>query len=438
MDAALAATYADVLSLANATVNFSVPAHFVSTNTDYLIYTVNGQRNYNLVIDGTTGPVINVAPGYIIVDSGGHGEALLTMSFYSSNLFTANAMTVSNYDYAFPAQSFTFRGYDAANNLVATNTQQAVGASPSTATFTFSGMTAIKTLKMSATTNGGLIHRLQVNDLVLSNIEAPPCFAQGTRIATVRGMVAVEDLRVGDVLATQLGAAVRPVVWIGHRPVDLVRHPRPQDVQPVRVAAHAFGPGAPGRDIWLSPDHAVHAAGVLIPIRYLVNGSTIRQERRTRVTYWHIELDAHDVISAEGLACESFLDTGNRDAFVEGEGAMQAHPDFARAVWAAEACAPLLIEGPAVEATRRRLTAEAEALGHRRSDEAALHLAVGARRLWPLAGSGGWHALEPGGRWTDGDGVLHLPEGAEFVEVGVAEAGARYLEAPATQARQAA
>jgi len=34
----------------------------------------------------------------------------------------------------------------------------------------------------------------------------------------------------------------------------------------------------PARDLLLSPDHAVFIDGVLIPVRYLINGSTIVQE----------------------------------------------------------------------------------------------------------------------------------------------------------------
>ena len=33
------------------------------------------------------------------------------------------------------------------------------------------------------------------------------------------------------------------------------------------------------------------------------------------MTYYHVELSTHDVILAEGLATESYLDTGNRAAF---------------------------------------------------------------------------------------------------------------------------
>ncbi len=68
----------------------------------------------------------------------------------------------------------------------------------------------------------------------------------------------------------------------------------------------------------LSPDHAVFVDDVLVPVRHLINGSTIVQEPVAEVTYYHVELATHDVILAEGLPCESYLDTGNRAVFVNG------------------------------------------------------------------------------------------------------------------------
>ncbi|MBN9511575.1 MAG: Hint domain-containing protein, partial [Alphaproteobacteria bacterium] len=143
---------------------------------------------------------------------------------------------------------------------------------------------------------------------------AAACFAAGTRIATARGPVAIERLRRGDLLRTASGRSA-PAIWLGHRRVDCRRHPRPHDVWPVRVAAHAFAPQIPCRDLLLSPDHAVWIDGLLIPIRQLINGATIAQRRVDRVTYWHVELPAHDVVLAENLPAESFLDTGNRAWF---------------------------------------------------------------------------------------------------------------------------
>ena len=189
------------------------------------------------------------------------------------------------------------------------------------------------------------------------------CFAGGTEIATERGRVRVEALGTGDRVLTASGrlAAVR---WIGHRRTSLARYPRPLDVMPVRVRAGAFGDGLPVRDPVLSPDHAVFAEGRLIPIRHLVNNVSIVQETREAVTYWHVELDRHDVILAEGLACESYLDTGNRPAFENAQGAVAMTPDFARGVWAAEGCAPIVTDtaDAALRALHTRLLARGRRL----------------------------------------------------------------------------
>jgi hypothetical protein len=142
-----------------------------------------------------------------------------------------------------------------------------------------------------------------------------PCFATGTRLLTAAGEVAVEHLSVGDLVPTRLRGRLVPIRWIGRRAVDCRHHPRPSEVWPVRVRAQAFGPGQPVRDLLLSPDHAVQVDGVLIPIRYLVNGTTVRPQATYRIEYWHVELAEHDVLLAEGLPAESYLDTGNRGAF---------------------------------------------------------------------------------------------------------------------------
>jgi hypothetical protein len=129
------------------------------------------------------------------------------------------------------------------------------------------------------------------------------CFADGTRVLTERGEVAVEALRVGDRVAALSGRLAR-VVWIGRRRVAAGAL--------VRVDAGAFGAGVPHRALWLSPDHAVLVDGVLVPVRYLVNGADIVAGEVAGAGYWHVELAAHAVLLAEGLACESYLDTGNR------------------------------------------------------------------------------------------------------------------------------
>lgn len=184
-----------------------------------------------------------------------------------------------------------------------------------------------------------------------------PCFAAGTRLLTDAGYRDVETLREGDRLITRGGTA-RPIVWHGWRRVDCRRHPRPEAVRPVRIVAGAFGPGVPMRDLVLSPDHAVFWAGVLIPVQFLLNGVSVRQEPVASVTYHHVELDTHDLVWADNLVTESYLDCGNRHHFAE-QGSVEAlHADFTPLAWdETRACAPLAIDGPAVAAARRILHA---------------------------------------------------------------------------------
>ena len=186
------------------------------------------------------------------------------------------------------------------------------------------------------------------------------CFAEGTRIETPGGPMAVEDLKVGDMVKTHFAGAA-PVRWLGCRRVDCRRHPEPMHVWPVRVMAHAFGHGKPRRDLYVSPNHAVFLDGVLIPIRLLINGATVAAVPAGHITYYHIELQRHDVVWAEGLMAESYLDAGDRNNFENGGGTMTLFPDLSRAspdmaaIWEMKACAPLVLMGPKLDRARRHL-----------------------------------------------------------------------------------
>ena len=222
------------------------------------------------------------------------------------------------------------------------------------------------------------------------------CFAAGTRILTVRGDRMVETLQTGDMVLIQLDGEriARPIVWVGRRRIDLTAHPRPATVAPVRVQRGAFAEASPHTDLLLSPDHAVFVDGTLIGIRQLINGSTIRQEEGwTTVEYFHVELDAHAILIAEGLAVESYLDTGNRGFFANGGKPLVLQPDLTDGsdipTREASSCAPFVWDEAKVRPVWQRLADRAAALGRipQRRDtttDPGLRIVAEGRTLWPV------------------------------------------------------
>ena len=228
-------------------------------------------------------------------------------------------------------------------------------------------------------------------------IDTNPCYAAGTRVLTERGEVAVEDLAEGDMVVTLSGdtRSLRPVRWIGNRRMNVRQHPQPNLVAPVRVRQHAFGENLPSRDLLLSPDHCLFVNGKLIPAKLLINDRTIVQERDTAaVHYYHVELDRHAVMFAEGLPAESYLDTGNRAMFSNAGLALMLHPDFEvnanLKCWETDACAPLAVSAEIVKPIHDRLADRAGSLGYRRQDVATstdpeLRLVADGRVIRPLS-----------------------------------------------------
>lgn len=220
---------------------------------------------------------------------------------------------------------------------------------------------------------------------------AVPCFVRGTWIATLDGWTPVDRLRPGDRVRTTSGhdAAIR---WIGRHTVQ-VRDAGP----PVCLRVGAIAPGIPCRDLWLSPDHGVFIDGGLIPVHRLVNGATIRYDHDwSEVTYFHFELDRHDIVLAEGAAAETYLDTGNRPVFDAECGVRPlrlAAPDadpLAATLHAYQnwGCAPLHLGGPAVATAHARLRRRAEDMGWRLTDDPSLSLTCDAYPTCAVAMTG--------------------------------------------------
>ncbi len=140
------------------------------------------------------------------------------------------------------------------------------------------------------------------------------CFLRDTRLATPEGETSIEDLAIGDLVTTESGEA-RAIRWIGRITVDRQDDaPWHVNAMPVLVRKGAFGAGRPSRDLYLSHAHMVHLNGVLIPIGDLVNGRTIVavDVPGEQIVYYHVELETHDVVIAEGAPCETLLTTAEK------------------------------------------------------------------------------------------------------------------------------
>jgi hypothetical protein len=360
---------------------------------------------------------------------------------------------------------------------------------------TVGGTIYTDTLNIAGPVPGGFSAAVSGGNIVITDV---PCFASGTRILTPDGERRIEDLAIGDEVITTRGNAAQKIIWAGHRTIDISRHANPEKIIPVLIKAGAFGAGLPERDLRVSPDHALYIDGHLIEAKTLVNGATIIRDHAAKfVTYHHIELETHDVVLAEGLPAETYLDSGNRQNFETDAGPLALHPDFAAASREA-ACAPLLLDGDIVRRIKQELLDRALALGFTRtadidlvakangrviapqmdetgreilfvlpanardvallssagvpaetcadpSDRRLLGAAItgltliagGKRTMIDLNGAyAGFHDAEPGQRWTNGNAVITLPAhtGRAILKVTLAGQATRWL-APAA-ARQ--
>jgi hypothetical protein len=204
-----------------------------------------------------------------------------------------------------------------------------------------------------------------------------PCFCRGTMIRTERGEVAVEDLKVGDLVDT-LFRGFQPIRWIGFGRT-LVTAANCELVRPIIVCRGALGENEPCRDLNLTRGHSLLIEDQLVPVDLLVNYRTILWDDRARVVeYYHIELDEHDVLFADGTLAESYIEDGNRVLFQNSRDRSGEPPMR----W----LAPVLTKGPELDRIWAKLVERAGGpIEVETTDDPDLHLLVDGQRLDPAA-----------------------------------------------------
>ena len=147
-------------------------------------------------------------------------------------------------------------------------------------------------------------------DTALVEIVQVPCFGQGTRIDTPNGAVAIETLQPGDMITVRDGGTAQ-LKWVGQRTVAATGVNRPIRLKAGMLRAR--------EDLLLSPQHRVLLADrwaelmfgepeVLIRAKDLVDDHMVRFASDLKeITYFHLLFDKHQIVTANGVAAESYL-----------------------------------------------------------------------------------------------------------------------------------
>ena len=153
------------------------------------------------------------------------------------------------------------------------------------------------------------------------------CFLAGSLIRTPSGYRKVEELRRGDMIMTYDPATdqtlPQPLTWAGRSRVR-VNPSFPLDMAgyPIRIRKDALAENIPSADLLLTAEHCLFLDGSFVPARMMVNGSSIHYETsdvtcQTSYDIFHVETKQHSIIFANDVMTESYLDTGNRDQFMQ-------------------------------------------------------------------------------------------------------------------------
>lgn len=142
------------------------------------------------------------------------------------------------------------------------------------------------------------------------------CFCAGTLIETQKGPKPVESLSPKDRIATQSGAFV-PVLRVYSRRITLAELTAHPNLRPVVIRQGAMGQGVPHRDLRVSRQHRLAVTSPICKRMFGTDQALVAAIRMTKlsgiyvedqtadIVYYHVMLENHEVIYAEGAPAES-------------------------------------------------------------------------------------------------------------------------------------
>jgi hypothetical protein len=159
------------------------------------------------------------------------------------------------------------------------------------------------------------------NNTFLNNSTQTPgtqniCFTGGTLFDTPGGPVPIEALNPGDLLLTKDNGP-QPIRWIWARKQPLAAIRANPALNAIRIGKNALGKNIPRRDMFVSRHHRIMLVSaitermygkreILVPAKDLVGMTGISVAPLVgNITYYHILMENHEVVFAEGAPAES-------------------------------------------------------------------------------------------------------------------------------------
>jgi hypothetical protein len=165
----------------------------------------------------------------------------------------------------------------------------------------------------------------------ITNEPQPPgpivCYVKGTQILTSQGYKQIEDIKNGDYLLSSgkimdgmahmaKSYSFEQVIWSSFFKIN--KNNINTKSSPICIKQNSLGINQPIRDLYVSPNHGIIVKGKIVPAKYLINGKNIYQIKGLdSVEYYHVELNRHSVIIAEGILTESYLNENTKHIFKE-------------------------------------------------------------------------------------------------------------------------